>query len=57
MATTFTVEGGASVSFENATLVKLNDGRNIAAENLSNGDTFLIRRDDWATINSVPVVV
>lgn len=53
----FTIEGGASVSFhDNTQLVKLNDGRQVQADTLQNGDVFIIRRDTWAIINSEPVV-
>lgn len=57
MSVQFTIEGGATTRFaDNAIIVQLNDGQKIQADALQDGDVFLIRRGDWATINSVPVV-
>jgi hypothetical protein len=57
VAVTFEIEGGSRATFhDNATPVKLNDGRTIPASDLKVHDVFLIRRGMWAEITSDPVV-
>lgn len=57
MPVEFNNVGGSKTCFQdNAQPVKLNDGRTVQADALQNGDVFLIRRGEWETIDSVPVV-
>ena len=56
MAVEFTSESGTTSFHDNATLVQLNDGRKVLASDLQDGDVFLIRRGEWSTVLSTPVV-
>jgi len=56
MAVELIIVGGARVTIPDTSMIQLKEGGKVLATELQEGDTFLIREGDWASIELVVVI-